>query len=58
MSCAAFHTKKLDRIQRCVLRFVDAADPLTQPEPASEFNLLEHRKDVAALLVFRKAQVQ
>ena len=58
MSCAASHTKKLDSIQRRALRLVDAADPPAQPEPASLLDSLEHRRDVAALVVFHKAQVQ
>ena len=58
MSCAATHTKKLDSIQRRAMRLVDAADPVAQPEPASPLDSLEHRRDVAALVVFHKAQVQ
>ena len=49
VSCAA---KKLDCIQRRALRLVDAA------ESASQLDSLEHRRDVAALLLFHKAQVQ
>ncbi|KAG0718893.1 hypothetical protein GWK47_051595 [Chionoecetes opilio] len=58
MSCAASHTKRLDSIQRRALRLVDAADPPAQPEPVSPLDSLEHRRDVAALVVFHKAQVQ
>ncbi|KAG0726172.1 hypothetical protein GWK47_004435 [Chionoecetes opilio] len=58
MSCAASNTRRLDSIQRRALRLVDSADPLAQPEPASPFDSLEHRRDVAALVVFHKAQVQ
>ena len=58
MSCAASHTKKLDSIQRRALRIVDAADPPAQPERARPIDSLEHRRDVAALVVFHKAQVQ
>ncbi|KAG0720249.1 hypothetical protein GWK47_048890 [Chionoecetes opilio] len=52
---------RLDSIQRRALRLVDAADlpdPLTQIEPVSPLDSLEYRRDVAALVVFHKAQVQ
>ncbi|KAG0716298.1 hypothetical protein GWK47_010007 [Chionoecetes opilio] len=61
MSCAASHTRRLDSIQRRALRLVDAADPPDPPalfEPVSPLDSLEHRRDVAALVVFHKAQVQ
>ena len=59
MSGAATHTKRLDSIQRRALRLVEAADPLpAQPEPGSPIDSLEHRRDVAALVVFHKAHVQ
>ncbi|KAG0730009.1 hypothetical protein GWK47_029177 [Chionoecetes opilio] len=58
MSCAASHTMRLDSIQRRALRLVDAADPPAQPEPVSPLDSLEHRRDMAALVVFHKAQVQ
>ena len=58
MSCAASHIKKLDCIQRRALRLVDAADPPTQPEHESQLDSLEHRRDVAGLVVFHKAMVQ
>ncbi|KAG0723422.1 Transposon TX1 uncharacterized protein [Chionoecetes opilio] len=58
MSCAASHTRRLDSIQRRALRVVEAADPPAQPEPVSPLDSLEHRRDVAALVVFHKAQVQ
>ncbi|KAG0718967.1 putative RNA-directed DNA polymerase from transposon X-element [Chionoecetes opilio] len=61
MSCAASHTRRLDSIQRRALRLVDAADPPDPPaqfKPVSPFDSLEHRRDVAALVVFHKAQVQ
>lgn len=58
MSCPASHIKRLDDIQRRALRLVEAAGPPTQPPPASTLNSLEHRRDVAALVVFHKAQVQ
>ncbi|KAG0715058.1 PDF receptor [Chionoecetes opilio] len=61
MSCAASHTRRLDSIQRRALRLVDTADPPDPPaqfEPVSPLDSLEHRRDVAALVVFHKAQVQ
>ncbi|KAG0723894.1 putative RNA-directed DNA polymerase from transposon X-element [Chionoecetes opilio] len=60
MSCAASHTRRLDSIQRRALRLVDAADPDPPAlfEPVSPLDSLEHRRDVAALVVFHKAQVQ
>ncbi|KAG0713638.1 hypothetical protein GWK47_015765 [Chionoecetes opilio] len=64
MSCAASHTRRLDSIQRRALRLVDAADPPDPPdppalfEPVSPLDSLEHRRDVAALVVFHKAQLQ
>ncbi|KAG0726550.1 hypothetical protein GWK47_000415 [Chionoecetes opilio] len=58
MSCAASHTRRLNSIQRRALRLVDAADPPAQPEPVRPLNSLEHRRDVAALVVFHKVQVQ
>ncbi|KAG0727363.1 hypothetical protein GWK47_034818 [Chionoecetes opilio] len=64
MSCAASHTRRLDSIQRRALRLVDAADPPDHPdppalfEPVSPLDSLEHRRDVAALVVLHKAQVQ
>ncbi|KAG0700520.1 hypothetical protein GWK47_025535 [Chionoecetes opilio] len=62
MSCAASHTRRLDSIQRRALRLVDAAHPPDPPdtpalfEPVSPLDSLEHRRDVAALVVFHKAQ--
>ncbi|KAG0711866.1 hypothetical protein GWK47_019692 [Chionoecetes opilio] len=64
MSCAASHTRRVDSIQRRALRLVDAADPADPPDPPAQFepvsplDSLEHRRDVAALVVFHKAQVQ
>ncbi|KAG0715054.1 putative RNA-directed DNA polymerase from transposon X-element [Chionoecetes opilio] len=64
MLCAASHTRRLDSIQRRALRLVDAADPPDPPDPPAQFepvsplDSLEHRSDVAALVVFHKAQVQ
>ncbi|KAG0718776.1 hypothetical protein GWK47_007489 [Chionoecetes opilio] len=57
-SCAASHTRRLDSIQRRALRLVDAADPHAQPDQGSPHDSLEHRRDVAALVVFHKARVQ
>ncbi|XP_063888878.1 uncharacterized protein LOC135115794 [Scylla paramamosain] len=48
--------RKLDGIQRRALRLVEAAGAPAHPE--APVNTLEHRKDVAALVVFQKAQVQ
>ncbi|KAG0724708.1 hypothetical protein GWK47_040036 [Chionoecetes opilio] len=56
MSRAASYTRRLDSIQRRPLRVVEAADPPAQPEPVSPLVSLEHRRDVAALVVFHKAQ--
>ncbi|KAG0710836.1 putative RNA-directed DNA polymerase from transposon X-element [Chionoecetes opilio] len=59
MLYAASHTRRLDSIQRLALRLVDAADP---PDPPAQFKLvspldsLEHRRDVAALVVFPQVQ--
>ena len=58
MSLTSSHTRKLDSIQRRTLRLVDAADSTPQPESASPLDSLEHRRDVAALVVFHKTQVQ
>ncbi|KAG0726018.1 hypothetical protein GWK47_037452 [Chionoecetes opilio] len=58
MSCAASHTRRLNSIHRRALRLVDAADNPAQPESASPLDSLEHRRDVAAFVVFHKAQVQ
>ncbi|KAG0719753.1 hypothetical protein GWK47_049865 [Chionoecetes opilio] len=64
MSCAASHTRRLDSIQRRALRLVDAADPPDPPDPPAQFepviplDSLEHRRVVAALVVFYKVQVQ
>ncbi|XP_063884696.1 uncharacterized protein LOC135113371 [Scylla paramamosain] len=54
MSCAATHISKLDGIQRRVLRLVEAAGAPAHPEVP--IDTLEHRRDVAALVVFHKAQ--
>uniref|UniRef100_A0A0P4VTV9 Reverse transcriptase domain-containing protein n=1 Tax=Scylla olivacea TaxID=85551 RepID=A0A0P4VTV9_SCYOL len=56
MSCAATHISKLDGIQRRALRLVEAAGAPAHPE--APVDTLEHRRDVAALVVFHKAQVQ
>ncbi|MPD04618.1 hypothetical protein E2C01_100315 [Portunus trituberculatus] len=56
MSCAATH-RRLDSIQRRALWLVDAALP-PHPEPERPLDSLEHRRDVAAIVVFHKAQVQ
>ncbi|KAG0722774.1 hypothetical protein GWK47_043895 [Chionoecetes opilio] len=60
MSCAASHTRRQDSIQRRALRLVDAAGPPRPPdppalfEPVSPLDSLEHRRDVAALVVFTR----
>ncbi len=56
MSCASTHISKLDSIQRRALRLVEAAGAPAHPE--APVDTLEHRRDVAALVVFHKAQVQ
>ncbi len=56
MSCASTHISKLDSIQRRALRLVEAAGAPAHPEVPVD--TLEHRRDVAALVVFHKAQVQ
>lgn len=58
MSCSATHTKKLDSIKRGARRLVDTAALPVQPETPSSVNTLEHRRDVAAFVVFHKAQLQ
>ncbi|MPC25738.1 hypothetical protein E2C01_018860 [Portunus trituberculatus] len=57
MSCAATHRRRLDSIQRRTLWLVDAA-PSPHPEPERPLDSLEHRRDVATIVVFHKAQVQ
>ena len=57
MFCAAKHRKRLDNIQRLALRLVGAAPALHQ-EPECPLDTLEHRRDVGAIAVFHKAQVQ
>ncbi|XP_063879421.1 uncharacterized protein LOC135110724 [Scylla paramamosain] len=47
---------RLDGIQRRALRLVEAAGAPAHPE--TPVDTLEHRRDVAALVVFHKAQVQ
>ncbi|MPC21508.1 hypothetical protein E2C01_014498 [Portunus trituberculatus] len=49
--------RRLDSIQCHALRLVDAA-PSPHPEPERPLDSLEHRRDVAAIVVFHKAQVQ
>ena len=57
MSCAATHRKRLDSIQRRALRLVDAV-PTPHQEPECPLDTLEHRRDVAAIVVFHKCQIQ
>ncbi|KAK8384200.1 hypothetical protein O3P69_009145 [Scylla paramamosain] len=47
---------KLDGIQRRALRLVEAAGAPAHPE--APVDTLEHRRDVAALVMFHKAQVE
>ncbi len=56
MSCVPTHISKLDGIQRRALRLVEAASAPAHPE--TPVDTLKHRRDVAALVVFHKAQVQ
>ncbi|KAG0719469.1 hypothetical protein GWK47_007268 [Chionoecetes opilio] len=61
ISGATSHTRRLGSIQRRTLRLVDAADPPDSPaqfEPVSPLDSVEHRRDVTALVVFHKAQLQ
>ncbi|KAG0730572.1 hypothetical protein GWK47_027961 [Chionoecetes opilio] len=58
MSCADSHSRRLDTIQRRALRLVDVADPPAQSDLVSPLDSLEHRRDVAALVVFHKEHVQ
>lgn len=58
MSSAATHMQRLDAVQRRALRLVEPQgqqDNRQQPVPITS---LEHRRDVAALVVCHKAQVQ
>ena len=57
MSCAATHRKRLDSIQRRALRLVDAV-PTPHQEPERPLDTLEHRRDVPAIVVFHKSQIQ
>lgn len=52
MSSAPTHLNKLDKIQRRVLRLAQ------NPNQPRHVDLLEHRRDVAALTVLHKSQVQ
>ncbi|MPD06099.1 hypothetical protein E2C01_101886 [Portunus trituberculatus] len=57
MSCAATHKKRPDSIQHRALRLIDVSPP-SHPEPERPLDSLEHRRDVAAIVVFHKSQVQ
>ncbi|MPC83778.1 hypothetical protein E2C01_078493 [Portunus trituberculatus] len=57
MSCAATQRRRLDSIQRRALLLVDGAFP-PHPEHECPLNTLEQRRDVAAIVVFHKAQMQ
>ncbi|MES1923247.1 hypothetical protein MHBO_004792 [Bonamia ostreae] len=54
MSSAATHMQRLDAVQRRALRLV-VTDEDQQPAPVTS---LEHRRDVSALVVCHKTQVQ
>ena len=59
MSSAATHLRLLDKVERRVQRLLE--DDHHQPPPpqhTTPLDPLEHRRDVAALVVFHKAQVQ
>ncbi|KAK3889544.1 hypothetical protein Pcinc_006453 [Petrolisthes cinctipes] len=58
MSSAATHLQRLDKVERRVQRLIknNSCPPPSQDIPA--LDTLEHRRDVAALGVLHKAQVQ
>ena len=58
MSCAATHLRRLDKVERRVQRLIESSScpPPLQDVPA--LDTLEHRRDVAALVVLHKTQVQ
>ncbi|XP_045129291.1 uncharacterized protein LOC123515009 [Portunus trituberculatus] len=57
MSSAATHLQRLERVERRVLRLLED-DNLQPPTQAAPLDPLEHRRDVAALVVFHKTQIQ
>ena len=54
MSSVIVHVQRLDAVQRRALRLVDGEEH-QQPAHVTSF---EHMRDVSALVVFHKAQVQ
>ncbi|XP_050687365.1 uncharacterized protein LOC126980953 isoform X2 [Eriocheir sinensis] len=56
MASAATHMLRLDAVQRRALRLVEASEHLE--EESATVPSLEHRRDVSALVVCHKAQVQ
>ena len=55
MSSASTHLQRLDKVERRAKRLLEDNH---QPPDATPLDTLEHRRDVAALTVFHKAQVQ
>ena len=55
MSSATTHIQRLDAVQRRALRLVTTDEDQLQPASVTS---LEHRRDVSALVVFHKTQVQ
>ena len=55
MSSAATHMQRLDAVQRRALRLVATDEDQQRPAPVTS---LEHRRDVSALVVCHKTQVQ
>ncbi|KAG0711533.1 hypothetical protein GWK47_020438 [Chionoecetes opilio] len=55
MSSAATHLQRLDAVQRCALRLVGLEE---DQQSCPGVTSLEHRRDVSALVVCHKAQVQ
>ena len=58
MSSAATHLRRLDKLERRVLRLIEGNDTPPPIQETTPLDTLEHRRDVAALVVFHKAQVQ
>ena len=57
MSSAAFHLRKLDRVERCTIKLVDGATHQPSNE-VSALDPIDHRQDVGALLVLQKSQIE
>ena len=53
MSAAPIHLQRLDAVERRAMRLIEGRD-----HPPTPLDSLEHRRDVASLVVFHKAQVQ